>query len=405
MVYKNYLFTLHFVLQLIPNELCRRAGIAATWGSINNLAAFPHQLVTHKSADVQSQYGSSEASVFHIREEVILFTKVIRKLVNEATGTFLSVQSLAQSDNPDYKQELLKLSRQYRSIIRACLEDLQEEILHSTNEVEKEEFQSYITIFYSIECIWHLCEILYLEENANNIVVPQILEWVRFHFPKYERKAATLLTGGLIGLESNPDYWETVIGSLMQGRIQVVRGLLKLHSASDSNPFKIVDQILKDMPIYSSEAGVSHLDFNLKWKRWIVDTQSKIDARLFISDPNLDLMMRVVVGEELAWSTVEAQCEAWYELLGAWLFYTSPTAKSFELGQFAKTCMNRMGLDDSDTLKHLDRVLLAALEFDVLQVIKETQHMTDNGWLACHLADLLYHSGRLEELDKGNVEK
>jgi nuclear pore complex protein Nup85 len=49
-------------------------------------------------------------------------------------------------------------------------------------------------------------------------------------------------------------------------------------------------------------------------------------------------------------------------------------------------------------IKHLDKVLLAAMEFDILQVIKEIQHMTENGWFVSHLTDLLYHSGRLNDL-------
>lgn len=123
--------------------------------------------------------------------------------------------------------------------------------------------------------------------------MPHLLEWVRFHFPKYERKAAKLLAGDLVGLESQPDYWETVIGLLMQGRVEVVRALLRLHSSADSKPFKLVDQTLKAMPIYNIYSGISATEFNLKWKHWLVDTQSKIDAKLFISERHLHLMMRV----------------------------------------------------------------------------------------------------------------
>lgn len=81
--------------------------------------------------------------------------------------------------------------------------------------------------------------------------MPHLLDWVRFHFPKYERNAAIMLSGDLIGLESHPDYWETVIGSLLQGRVNVVRTLLRQHSDASTQPFKIVDQCLKAMPIYN----------------------------------------------------------------------------------------------------------------------------------------------------------
>lgn len=395
MIGSNLLFGMQ--THIIPNDLCRRGGISATWGSINQLGVFPNQQIKHNVKDTPSMYASGPASIFKVRQEVILFQPTIRKLVNESVGTFLSLQDLMTSKPPEYKNELSKLSRQYRSIIRACLMDLQEELGHTAGE-KREQYQNYITIFYSIECIWHLCEILFVEDNPGNTVLPLLLDWVRFHFPKYEKNAAYLLANGRIGLESQLIYWETVLGSLMQGRIEVVRALLHLHSASDSVPFKKIDRILKAMPVYNVYGGVSLTEFNLKWKHWIIDTQAEIESKSFVTDRNLDLITRLVIGEDLAWSQVQEQFEAWYELLAAWLFFTEPTVKSFELGQFARTCISRMGV--KDRMKHLDRVLLAALEKDILQVVKEIQDMTENGWFVTHLTDLLYHLGHLQILDK-----
>lgn len=62
------------------------------------------------------------------------------------------------------------------------------------------------------------------------------------------------------------------------------------------------------------------------------------------------------------------KCEAWYELLADWLFFTEPTVKSFELGQFARRWLNRCG--GKEHMKHLDYVILSALEFDLLEVRK-----------------------------------
>lgn len=82
-------------------------------------------------------------------------------------------------------------------------------------------------------------------------MLPKLLEWVRFHFPKYELKAASLLAGDLIGLETRPEYWDTIIGSLLQGRIEITRALLRLHPDIDKRPFKLADEVLKTMPVYS----------------------------------------------------------------------------------------------------------------------------------------------------------
>lgn len=42
--------------------------------------------------------------------------------------------------------------------------------------------------------------------------------------------------------------------------------------------------------------------------------------------------------------------------------------------------------------------------FKCLQVVKEVQHMSENGWFVSHLVDLLYHSGRLDVLDNADVD-
>lgn len=384
----------------IPNELCRRAGIIGTWLPINEMGIFPSQPVKANSSDTVSPYGPSDASVYNVRQQVILFEPILRKLINEANGTFLSVQELMASNLPDYKAELLKLSRQYRSIIRACLENLQDEaVCDKTNY--KEELQNYITIFYSVECIWHLCEILFVENIPGGVVLPHLLEWVRFHFPKYERNAATLLREDTVGIELQPYYWETVIGSLMQGRIELVQALLQLHSSADGKPFQLAIQTLREMPLYHIYGGVSISEFNLKWKHWVADTQSNIDAKIFTSERYLNLIMRLSVGEETAWNDVQAQREPWYAFLAASLFFKEPTVKAFELGQLARQSITKV--KGGVHMRHLDHVLLAAMELDLIQVIKEIQQMSENGWFVSHLIDLLYHCGRLEALQSDDT--
>lgn len=384
---------------IIPNDLCRRAGIAASWLPMNQISVFPYEKRSIKQKGQPTNFASnSPSSIFHVRHDVILFHPILRNLVNESNGTFLSLQAFISTKSSDVKSEILKISRQYRSIIRACLENLQDETTKNITAEQKEEIQNYITIFYSIECIWHLCEILFIDVIPGNILLPYLLDWVRFHFPKHERNAAALLSGDTNALELQEGYWPTVFGNLLQGRIKVVRTLLKQHSAADTPVFQLVQQVLKAMPSYNVVSSISVNEFNLQWRHWAMDIQLKIDAKQFISNNNLNLLMRLVVGEEEAWAEIQSQCEAWYEFLAGWLFYTEPTVKSFELGSFAKHSITKMRMKHH--MKHLDRVLLAAMEFDMFEVIKEIQQMTENGWFVSHLADILYHSGRLSSLEK-----
>lgn len=218
---------------------------------MDQLSVFAFEKRNIRQKDTPSHFASNTPSaVFHLRQDVILYHSILRKLVNESNGVFSAVQTAIKNKKGDQKNELFKLSIQYRSIIRACLENLQEEIIKAES-IEKEELQSFVTIFYSIECIWHLCEILFINNIPGNLVLPQLLEWIRFHFPKHERNAAIMLGGDLTGLEANLEYWDTVIGSLLQGRVKVARALLKHHSAADSHTFKLIDQVLKSMPLYN----------------------------------------------------------------------------------------------------------------------------------------------------------
>lgn len=68
----------------------------------------------------------------------------------------------------------------------------------------------------------------------------------------------------------------------------------------------------------------------------------------------------------MAWSKIQNYCETWYELLAGWLFYSEPTVKTYELGMIAKRCIAKTGA--RNRMKHLDTVLLAAMEADILQV-------------------------------------
>lgn len=86
--------------------------------------------------------------------------------------------------------------------------------------------------------------------------------------------------------------------------------------------------------------------------------------------------------------------DAWYELLAAKLFYSAPCCKQPELSRHASNIVEKCKAN-----KHLDLVILALMENDIHQVIKEIQYMSDNGWFAAHLMDLLYNCGRLNIKD------
>nr|CAD7569501.1 unnamed protein product [Timema californicum] len=287
---------------------------------------------------------------------------MIRKLINESNGTFLEGQKLmAKATMSEARSDLLKMSKQYsvfqrgrnnffyviifvvvlfiifshvnddRAIIRACLENLQKE-LERASEPRKATLSSLVSIFYNVEFLWHLCEILYVDAVPGDIVLPQLLEWIRFHFFRCERRATVIIDASYIsmetegnGAESEPEYWETMIGLVLQGQLEATRALLRLHSAAATEPFRSADFILKTMPTFS-----------------------------------------LLCGDKEAFSEVKGHCETWYQYMAAWLLYTEPTVKSFDLTFHAHQCIALFR--GPDKLNTTDVIILALLEADLQKV-------------------------------------
>ena len=105
----------------------------------------------------------------------VLDDPIVRSLVTESSNIFYNLQTAKNKTNDIY----LRSSRAYRSAIRTTLNKLQEaasEDIVDQEDVRK--YESFITIFYCIECLWHLCEFLLIDHSTLS-VVPNLLEWVR----------------------------------------------------------------------------------------------------------------------------------------------------------------------------------------------------------------------------------
>ncbi|XP_043484041.1 nuclear pore complex protein Nup85 [Leptopilina heterotoma] len=377
----------------IPDDVCRRSGCAAAWVGPTRVGVYAYKHVNVHSEDNVSNFAPCKTKVHFLTPEVILFTPVLRSLVNESNGVFLSLQKIQFSDSGDCKTELLKHSKRYRSILRACVENLQDLREKSLPE-ERSLYENFLTIFYQIECIWHLTEILHVDVIPGDVVLSRLLEWVRFHFPSRELRAIKILSEKSTKADlENSNYWEVVMGCALHGKLDVVRDLLALHSKRDHPAFITAENILRTMTIYNIYGGYSVGEFSIRWKNWQMDLSSNIENKVFSVEPNLEALMKLVVGSEL-WEFSE-YTDAWYELLAAKLFYSVPCCKQQELARYANDIAVKW-----QASTHLDNVILALMEGDLHQVIGGIQYMNDNGWFAAHLTDLLFRCGRLKILDK-----
>lgn len=200
------------------------------------------------TVDKPSQYQTTNegTKIHHLRTNFIYDDPILREFIVDSNFIFKSLQDMKLQGS---RAEYLKMSRSYRSVIRAYLEKLQEHIAFcETDYLSK--YQSLTTVFYTIEFLWHLCEILIIDPTSSSMVVAQLIEWIRFHYPLSERMAGEFLVSGT-DVESHESFWPVVKGQVMQGQLDVARALLKLHSASQTIPFQLAEQILKTLPVFN----------------------------------------------------------------------------------------------------------------------------------------------------------
>ncbi|XP_064637372.1 nuclear pore complex protein Nup85-like [Lineus longissimus] len=380
---------------VIEDDMCR-VGMKPVWG-------FGNQLFTYASAgsisfrDEPSGVPCPGAQVHEVKWATDMHNDYTRKLVNESHNIFMSLQQSHQPDTDgpgsSTKPHLLKVSRHYRSVIKACIMDLQNDTLESTmDEVQKNYYENQIQLLDMIELIWSLCEILFIDSAPGGMVLLQLLDWLKWHFTEGDKLAASVMRDE--HPSDHDQYWPAVYCYLLQGRVEETRKLLSAHSQHNTETFRCIDELLRKMPIFKYFTGQSLAEFDLRWRHWQDECESRLDEQFFITDTNLELVCRILCGQMDAFKELQGFCEPWYHMLISMQFYQNPTVKVFELQHYAQESIDVCA--GNALLAPLDSILLAALEFDIHQVIKESSTHLSNWWFVAHLTDLLHHCGQLE---------
>ena len=84
----------------------------------------------------------------------------------------------------------------------------------------------------------------------------RLMEWIRLHFFKWERRALEIIDKGYgplseVGVESLSDFWDVVTGLIIQGEIHGARALINLHPDSNKDEFIAADEKMENMPVFS----------------------------------------------------------------------------------------------------------------------------------------------------------
>ncbi|PIK46116.1 putative nuclear pore complex protein [Apostichopus japonicus] len=380
--------------------------LSARWGQGLQLMVF--------SGNGKRRYMAGEAdvavnldkpSVVHdVRWQTDMHYPATRKLAAQSHEIFTSLQKhTSDATDGTKKPQLVKFSRRYRVAMMECLEDLRKAASDmAEDEGDQDTYKDMCQLYQQLELIWNLCEILYIENLPGGVILQQLLDWVKLHFTDADSLAAKIISEGEINISK--DYWSAVYIYVLQGRLSEARHLLSMNPETQHDvhgAYARIDELMRRMPVFSVFSRQSLAEFDLKWRNWQEICQQLLVDGVFVSYQPLETICRILAGQQDVLDQLQDLAGDWYQIMVTKLLYTNPMVKAVDLQYHAKSCMDKFR--GSSRLLPLDQILLAALEYDVTQIIKISSSSLSNWWFVAHLADLLHHAGQLEthQLDFG----
>ncbi|XP_074553635.1 nuclear pore complex protein Nup85 [Halichoeres trimaculatus] len=341
--------------------------------------------------------GSGSSFIHEVRKDEDIYSPILRKLFNESHHIFVGLQTIKEDlPSKNKKPQFVSISKNYRSVIRACIEELQQAAVSTRVADVATQYGNQASILLATELIWNLCEVLFIDAASAGSLLLHLLDWVRLHKVVMDEKAREVLQSESPAEHS--DFWDVVVSHVLQGRLEEARDMLgrraKLQPAA-RNMFKLMDTLLSKMPFYNPSGTQTLTEFDVKWRHWHEEVDRCLQDNSFASNQHLELICKILVGDEDTMLEQKGLLGSWYHFLVARLLFCHPTVKPTELHFYAQSCMT-MFLDPRSDPDPLNSILLAAFEFDIHQVIKDCSIALNNWWFVAHLTDLLDHCKLLQ---------
>uniref|UniRef100_A0A3Q2H2Z1 Nuclear pore complex protein Nup85 n=1 Tax=Equus caballus TaxID=9796 RepID=A0A3Q2H2Z1_HORSE len=290
--------------------------------------------------------------IYIIRKDVDVYSQILRKLFNESHGIFVGLQRIEEElTGKSRKAQLVRVSKNYRSVIRACMEEMHQVAIAAKDPACSRQFSSQVSILSAMELIWNLCEILFIEVAPAGPLLLHLLDWVRLHVCEVDNLLADVL--GSENPRKHESFWK------LPGTTQTLTEL------------------------------------ELKWQHWHEECERHLQDGTFASSPHLESLCKIMLGDEAALLEQKELLNNWYHFLVTRLLYSHPTVKPIDLHFYAQSSLD-LFLGGESSPEPLDNILMAAFEFDIHQVIKECSIALSNWWFVAHLTDLLDHCKLLQ---------
>ncbi|KAF2361424.1 Nucleoporin Nup85-like [Trinorchestia longiramus] len=391
---------------------------------VYGLAVYPAPLPSIPASDDANKAGLGV--VQQLSPKSWLFNRHSRQLVNEAMNTFRNLQSIVEDATPsegedplDITPALINKSREYRSMLQACVCSLNSDLDDLNPSTEQyQEMAGQCQLLYKMELLLGLMEIIFVDARPGSLILSQLVCWVRLHYPSCTENMVTIIEEpepaehGLywqtVSISNLFTYWQTVSTSnlftywqiiyelVCQGRLSDARQLLHQHPHSHSDAFIAMEEILRKMPTYQAYSGVSEGEFLVRWQHWQGECVMRLQVGEFAAWGHLKKLAEILSGNAASILSVTTLSNdvggrsggSWVPHLLASLLFTQPNITLHRLHDAATRAVAECRANLSD----LDNILLTAMQGDSLQVIRWCQKTLDNLWLSAHLTDLLYHA-------------
>ncbi|KAI2584978.1 nucleoporin 85 [Homo sapiens] len=332
---------------LIPGVNSKKNQMYFDWGPGEMLVC-----ETSFNKKEKSEMVPSCPFIYIIRKDVDVYSQILRKLFNESHGIFLGLQRIDEElTGKSRKSQLVRVSKNYRSVIRACMEEMHQVAIAAKDPANGRQFSSQVSILSAMELIWNLCEILFIEVAPAGPLLLHLLDWVRLHVCEVDSLSADVL--GSENPSKHDSFWN------LPGNTQTLTEL------------------------------------ELKWQHWHEECERYLQDSTFATSPHLESLLKIMLGDEAALLEQKELLSNWYHFLVTRLLYSNPTVKPIDLHYYAQSSLD-LFLGGESSPEPLDNILLAAFEFDIHQVIKECSIALSNWWFVAHLTDLLDHCKLLQ---------
>jgi len=335
--------------------------------------------------------------IYIIRKDIDVYSQILRKLFNESHGIFVGLQRIEEElTGKSRKAQLVRVSKNYRSVIRACMEEMHQVAIAAKDPASGRQFSSQVSILSAMELIWNLCEILFIEVAPAGPLLLHLLDWVRLHVCEVDSLLADVL--GSENPSKHESFWKLVTILVLQGRLDEARQMLSKEadaSPSSAGMCRILGDLMRTMPVLSPGNTQTLTELELKWQHWHEECERHLQDSTFAASPHLESLCKIMLGDEAALLEQKELLNNWYHFLVTRLLYSHPTVKPIDLHLYAQSSLD-LFLGGESSPEPLDNILLAAFEFDIHQVIKECSIALSNWWFVAHLTDLLDHCKLLQ---------